>query len=79
MGLERINTYNKQVLLKVDGQTVAVSPVELQPRNEAETKTLLESRLGKSFPFPIFFHKNRDGSVAIATGEHPEVWPEDEK
>lgn len=26
----------------------------------------------------VFFHLNRDGSVAIATGERPEVWPEDE-
>ena len=27
----------------------------------------------------IFFHKNRDGSIAIATGDEPKVWPEDEK
>lgn len=26
----------------------------------------------------IFFHVNRDGSVALATGREPEVWPEDE-
>lgn len=26
----------------------------------------------------IWFHKNRDGSWAVATGEQPAVWPEDE-
>lgn len=26
---------------------------------------------------PVFVHFNRDGSVAIATGKEPDVWPED--
>lgn len=26
----------------------------------------------------IFFHRNRDGTWAVATGEEPQVWPEDE-
>lgn len=25
----------------------------------------------------VFFHKNRDGTWAVATGEVPSVWPED--
>ncbi len=27
---------------------------------------------------PFFIHFNADGSVAVATGEEPVVWPEDE-
>jgi len=27
---------------------------------------------------PVFFHKNRNGTIAIATGAAPKVWPEDE-
>jgi hypothetical protein len=26
----------------------------------------------------IFLHKNRSGTIAVATGAEPEVWPEDE-
>jgi len=79
MGLERINTQSKQVILKIDGQTVIVNATEIQTRNEVQTKSLLESRLGRSFPFPVFFHKNRDGSMAVAIHNPPGVWPEDER
>ena len=27
---------------------------------------------------PVFLHKNRSGTIAVATGAEPEVWPEDE-
>ncbi len=27
---------------------------------------------------PFFIHFNADGTVAVATGEEPAVWPEDE-
>jgi len=26
----------------------------------------------------VYFHFNRDGSVAVATGQAPAVWPEDD-
>jgi len=26
----------------------------------------------------IFLHKNRNGTIAVATGQEPKVWPEDE-
>jgi len=35
------------------------------------------SALKDSLP-PFFVHKNRDGSLALAVGREPEVWPEDE-
>jgi len=26
---------------------------------------------------PIFLHKNRSGTIAVATGQEPKIWPED--
>lgn len=45
--------------------------------NGAELKAALEKFLGYSLP-DIFFHKNADGTWAIATGQSPVVWPENE-
>ncbi len=47
-----------------------VEKIEAEIRRQASTSA-------KQLP-AIFFHKNRDGSVAIATGAAPKVWPEDE-
>jgi hypothetical protein len=35
-----------------------------------------ERQAGKALS-GVFFHVNRDGSVAIATGQEPDAWPED--
>lgn len=35
------------------------------------------SAVSKEAP-TIHFHRNRDGSIAVATGVAPETWPEDE-
>lgn len=42
----------------------------------AAVKTEAEKIIGKTTD--LFIHKNRDGSWAVATGEEPRVWPEDE-
>ena len=44
----------------------------------ADLKTAMEASVGNKIA-DIFFHKNRDGSYAIATGREPKVWPEDEE
>lgn len=41
---------------------------------EIERQALLSA---KQLP-DLFFHKNRDGSIAVATGSEPNKWPEDE-
>ena len=28
---------------------------------------------------PVYVHENRDGSYAIAVGDEPRIWPEDER
>ena len=29
-------------------------------------------------PLNVFYHRNRDGSIAVAVGREPDIWPEDE-
>ena len=42
----------------------------------AAVKTAIDTAAGQ--PVPIFVHKNRTGSYALATGYEPLIWPEDE-
>jgi hypothetical protein len=55
-----------------------LTPEELQKvSNRVERiKAALEEKFGVTLD--IFIHINRDGSVAIAIGAEPAVWPEDE-
>lgn len=49
---------------------------------EADAKGALDTWTQKNFGYvlnDVFLHKNRDGSWAIATGQEPAVWPEDEE
>lgn len=46
----------------------------------AEIKAALDDWTTRSFGYvlnEVWFHKNRDGTWAIATGVLPAVWPED--
>jgi hypothetical protein len=45
----------------------------------AKVETELERQVSaaKDTLPPLFVHKNRDGSLALAVGQEPEVWPED--
>ena len=47
------------------------------------TQSALEADLASKKPqaetTPIFLHKNKAGTIAVATGSAPKVWPEDEK
>ena len=46
---------------------------------EAKLYDDLVDQIGKTPDTPVFFHKNRNGTIVIATGQEPDVWPEDEK
>lgn len=46
-----------------------------------ELKAALDTFTQRNFGYTltdIFFHLNRDGTWAVATGAPPDVWPEDE-
>ena len=63
----------------VDDRRVELTQVQVADRSEAEIKLELESAASLSdVELPRFFvHVNLDGSIALATGEEPDVWPED--
>jgi len=87
MGINRIATYklgksDTAVLIEVDGKPIEITYSELSTYNtEKKIENRIDFLASKSkVDLPeIFIHKNRDGSVAVATGQEPDIWPEDEK
>jgi hypothetical protein len=85
MSLKRVATWKSSgetyaILLEIDGKQIAVSPATIEGLTETQINTALQNIAtigGVELP-PIFIHINDDGTVAIATGAEPEVWPEDE-
>lgn len=69
------------VTIVVDGHTIVITRALITRLNT--TKKLMDKveeyalANGIELP-PIFFHINRDKSIAIATGQEPEIWPEDD-
>ena len=63
-------------------RTYAVNQRTLKKYTSAtELKTALDTWTQNSFGYvlsDVYFHLNRDGTWAIATGQVPDVWPEDE-
>jgi len=85
MGLTRVATFRDvkkaAVLLVIGGDRVELSHGDLSIHNTAEAVgEVLSARAGLAgVVLPrVFVHVNRDGSLAVATGRVPKVWPEDE-
>ena len=68
------------VVIEIDRVKFEITHTDLTTYNTVEKiKSEIErqaSLSAKQLP-EIFFHKNKDGSIAIATGAEPEIWPED--
>lgn len=80
MGFTRVATFRSvaklAVIIEVDGETVEISHAALATHDTpAKLKAEAERQAGKGLA--VFFHINRDGSIALATGAAPGVWPED--
>lgn len=85
MTLQRIATWKdakkEAALLVVDGIKLKVEHADLSRLDTAKKiETELNSQASTSnVALPrIFVHINRDGSLALATGALPAVWPEDD-
>ena len=86
MALKRISTRGGVVVVN-DGQgDITLTKIEVDARDKDPSKVQedLESKAGRSLSVQVFYHKNRDGSIAVATGSPPMtngvvVWPEDQK
>ena len=54
--------------------TATLTAAQIGTRTRAEIQDLLRTGAGKN---DLWVHKNRDGSLALATGIEPKIWPED--
>jgi len=79
MAFNRITSTLSTLGLGIDGvywsfarTTLPASPTETQVRNA------IRVACGGTLPSELTVHVNRDGSIALATGIPPAVWPEDE-
>jgi hypothetical protein len=82
MGLTRIAAFKSTtdrvaVAIEIDGKKVELSQETVAFSTENSIKQLITNAVGKELP--IYIHRNRDGSLAVAYGEKPYLWPEDEK
>lgn len=62
--------------ITVDGKRLTIPRADLAEHNTAEKLTAEIERQAKA-KIPVTFHVNRDGSIALAVGKPPDVWPED--
>lgn len=84
MFLTRVATWPKPpkpaIVIGIGTTTIQVSQAMLATLDtEAEIESALETLAsGAGITLPaIFVHINDDGSVALATGAAPDIWPED--
>ena len=84
MGLKRNSTLHGELVVNDGRGEVKMTTTEIQSRKgrEDQVQGELETKAGRTLAVPIFYHKNRDGSIAVATGAPPMtngvvVWPED--
>lgn len=85
MALTRVATWKdakqgKAVLLVIDGQKLEISHADLatfDTEKKIKDELELQATIGNVQPPAMFVHINRDGSLALATGAAPKVWPED--
>lgn len=69
------------VLIRIDQRELTIAHADLITYDTAEKlKAEIERQASLSdVELPeLFFHVNRDNSIALATGSAPKVWPEDE-
>jgi hypothetical protein len=57
-----------------DGGSAQVLASAIEGRSEAEMNTMLRAGLGFE---DAWVHRNDDGTIAVALGQEPAVWPED--
>lgn len=83
MGLTRVATSKDKekyaLVLVVDNKELKLTHKDLEKENTADKIVkVIEKQAGDTSLPSIFVHLNRDGSLALATGAEPGVWPEDE-
>ena len=62
----------------VDQPTITITHSELTTHDTAEKLKAEAERQANATLGEVFFHFNRDGTVAVALGREPTIWPEDD-
>lgn len=77
-GYVRIATTVKGGIIVQRGiATATLSPAAISGKTEKEILDNLAAQLSTGAIQDLFIHKNRSGTIAIATGAPPRFWPED--
>jgi hypothetical protein len=71
------STVNGGIVIETGDKTLAIDESDLATYDTAAKLLAEAERQADSTLADLYFHVNRDGSVVIATGCEPEVWPED--
>lgn len=82
--MKRVATFKRgaeAIIVELSGRKLEISREDLKETGTAGkiTEELNRQAGAIGVVIPRFFvHVNRDGSIAMATGLRPKVWPEDE-
>jgi len=70
-----INATDGLIIELTDDTQVKITQAAIELATEGQLETTLRTTLTRD---DVHVHKNRDGTVALAIGQEPATWPEDE-
>ena len=78
ISLKRLATFkpsvsNDAIIIETDRALIKISQALASAYNTTQITAALRQGTGLT---DIFVHRNRDDSIAIATGQEPDTWPE---
>ncbi len=76
MGVKRVAATKTEIVIVENDVELKLPLSVVVGKTETEIKTDLIG--AKTVNTQFWVHKNRDSSIAVATGEVPDIWPEDE-
>jgi hypothetical protein len=75
--LSDIGCIKNNLVLTLDGKILTITAARVAQLGTAENiKAALVTLAGKALP-DFYVHVNRDGTLALAWGIPPKIWPED--
>lgn len=69
------NATDGLIIELTDDTQVKITQAAIELATEGQIETTLRTTLTRD---DVHVHKNRDGTVALAIGQEPATWPEDE-
>ena len=69
------NATDGLIIELTDDTQVKITQAAIELATEGQLETALRTTLTRD---DVHVHKNRDGTIALAIGQEPATWPEDE-